>query len=199
MIAPHTHKPDRLSPQPKQRSPPQPNTRSHISHIKQRSPQQPTNPIANSSNQTAIAPQHPTPDRLFPSSNSDRPSQPINLIAYFPIRQRSPHTTHKTRSPIPHNKQRSPLTHKTRSPKSQHQTAIAPTTPNTRSPIPSNQTAISSHHPTPDRLFSKPNSDRLSSTITRDHISTLTESKRDRNQNYAALTTFHLFDFVPMI
>ncbi|WP_286394657.1 hypothetical protein [Pseudanabaena mucicola] len=33
------------------------------------------------------------PDRLFPTSNSDRPSSPANLIAYFHIKQRSPITT----------------------------------------------------------------------------------------------------------
>jgi hypothetical protein len=92
MIAPHTHKPDRLSPQPKQRSPPQPNTRSHISHIKQRSPQQPTNPIANSSNQTAIAPQHPTPDRLFPSSNIDRVLNTHKPDRLFPSKSNSDRT-----------------------------------------------------------------------------------------------------------
>jgi hypothetical protein len=48
------------------------------------------------------------PDRLFPTSNSDRPSPPTNPIAYFfNIKQRSPFTTPETRSP-----------------KSQHQTAI---------------------------------------------------------------------------
>ncbi|MFN9607071.1 MAG: hypothetical protein ACK571_02220 [Pseudanabaena sp.] len=94
-----------------------------------------------------IAPHTHKPDRLFPISNSDRPSQPINLIAYFPIRQRSPHTTHKTRSHIPHNKQRSPLTHKTRSPKSQNQTAIAPHHPQNPIAYFPHQTAIAPHPP----------------------------------------------------
>jgi hypothetical protein len=79
-----------------------------------RSPLTTPNPIAYSSNQTAIAPSSPANPIAYSSkSNSDR-----TLI------------THKTRSPFPQIKQRSPL-HHPQNPiaYSQHQTAIAPQHP----------------------------------------------------------------------
>ena len=128
-------------------------------------PHPPQNPIAYSPHQTAIAISSSTnPIASISTSNSERHSQPINPIAYssnikqlmppnthkpdrlFPIKQRSPLITHKTRSPIPHIKQRSHPHH-----------------PQTRSPIPSNQTAITPHHPKKPIAYSlKSNSDRPS-------------------------------------
>ncbi|MFN6290278.1 MAG: hypothetical protein ACK40P_14100 [Pseudanabaena sp.] len=67
------------------------------------------------------------PDRLFLKSNIDRPSPPINVIAY------SPHQTaiapHHHQNPIafsPNSNSDCPLSPQTRSPISQHQPAIAP-------------------------------------------------------------------------
>jgi hypothetical protein len=70
-----------------------------------------------------IAPQHPTPDRLFPPSNSDRPfHHPQNPIAYFHIKQRSP-------IPSNQNNDRYLITHKPDRLFSSNQTAIAPSSP----------------------------------------------------------------------
>jgi hypothetical protein len=134
-----------------------------------------------------IATHHPKPDRLFPTSNSDRPSSPRSPFPHtkprshphhpkpdrlnLKIKQRSPHTTHKTRSPISHTKQRSPLTPhkpdrlnlniKQRSPLYHPQKPIA---------YPLNQNSDRPHNPTPDRTFPTSNNDRPNNPQTRSQI-----------------------------
>jgi hypothetical protein len=87
---------------------------------------------------TTIAPQNPTPDRLFLHIKQRSPLITQNPIAYFPKsnNDRSPLTTHKTRSPISHNKQRSPPNHP-QNPiaYSSKSNSDHPSSPNTRSSI----------------------------------------------------------------
>ncbi|MCL1490109.1 MAG: hypothetical protein M1G31_05020 [Pseudanabaena sp. Salubria-1] len=80
-----------------------------------------------SPHQTAIAPQHQTPDRLFPKHQTAiAPQHPQTRSPIPQINQRAIAPQHpKPDRLFPHIKQRSPLiTHKIRSPKSQRQTAM---------------------------------------------------------------------------
>ena len=63
-----------------------------------------------SPHQTAIAPQHQTPDRLFPKHQTAiAPQHPQTRSPIPQINQRSPLITQKTDRLFPHIKQRSPL------------------------------------------------------------------------------------------
>ncbi|TYQ26380.1 hypothetical protein PseudUWO311_12705 [Pseudanabaena sp. UWO311] len=72
---------NRLFPQnPTAIAPSSPNTRSPKLHIKQRSPHITTNPIAYFPQQTAIAPHHHKPDRLFPQIKQRSPLSELFII-----------------------------------------------------------------------------------------------------------------------